>query len=207
VKRVVDETSVRQVEELSGVSRTVIHDFVGGRTPQKENLRELERWAQSAGLLTGGGTPQQEAPASIAEAREAYAPAAAWRVDGRSEETEGAGREPGAARLLAEEDRMEREAAALRAHALNELATAERIYAEATKIRAEALAAQSRISEKDSDRAREVRSPERLIAELSSLPASLYDVVRAGFLDRLREQESAAAAKGEGSGERRERTG
>lgn len=70
VKQFVKERTIRVAEELSGISRTVLHDFISGSTPQEKNLGEIEAWAKRAGIYDPAGGVLQESPAPYNEARE-----------------------------------------------------------------------------------------------------------------------------------------
>jgi hypothetical protein len=47
-----DVHTVRELSDMSGIPRAVLHEFVElERVPQEKNLRRLEEWAERAGII------------------------------------------------------------------------------------------------------------------------------------------------------------
>jgi hypothetical protein len=50
VREAIEASTVREVEAVTGISRTTLHDFAfGGKVPQEKNLAVLEEWARQQG--------------------------------------------------------------------------------------------------------------------------------------------------------------
>lgn len=70
VQQLLAESTLRRLSEESKVSRSVLHEFAElGRTPQEDNLHQIERWLRGKGVDLGA-EEQRGIAASYNEDRE-----------------------------------------------------------------------------------------------------------------------------------------